>query len=538
MELTFIKMMKENETDFMGFKNHSPIEIAEDLSISIKANSLAYCEPQSDAELDEYKEMEFSILLNEEKTIVSDLYPELKEYEEFLVTEEDEAIYGNVPIDMIEKLYQKLLTHDEEESTKEKSENDSESDEIESIPEDEPVQEEMKPKNNPVAKKKITRKSGVKKINAIQDALNKKFYEREEEIEGMLVALLSGQHVLLIGEPGTGKSLLSMELANIIDGSDYFQWLLTKYTTPEELFGALSLKELEKGVHVRNVKDKLPEAHLAFLDEIFKSNSAILNSLLTLINERIFYNNGTPIESPLISLIGASNEYPEEDEGLEAMFDRLLLRYEVKQVRDRNNFVEMLKDKSKDIKVPSITIKELYDVQDHTNQIVVSDRIYETIADICQELEDEGIRPSARRVKNSIEAIKAKTFIDGRTHVEEKDLIILNHILWNDIHEKEDAINIIKNFAQDNVENVLDRVKVESVELLNEVRNSKSRKSNSETANYDQATEISSKLKSLAAELEQLNKDNPGRTDEIKVVLDEINEGQQSIFEELLLVNI
>jgi len=140
MELTFIKKMKENETDFMGFKNHSPIEIAEDLSISIKANSLAYCEPQSDAELDEYKEMEFSILLNEEKTIVSDLYPELKEYEDFLVTEEDEAIYGNVPVDMIEKLYQKLLTHDEEESAEEKSESDSESDEIESISEDEPVQ--------------------------------------------------------------------------------------------------------------------------------------------------------------------------------------------------------------------------------------------------------------------------------------------------------------------------------------------------------------------------------------------------------------
>src|SRR5699024_10873117 len=120
-------------------------------------------------------------------------------------------------------------------------------------------------------------------------------------IEGMLVALLSKQHILLIGEPGTGKSLLSMEFANIIDKSSYFQWLMTKYTTPEEIFGALSIKELEKGVHKRNTNGKLPEAELVFLDEIFKSNSAILNSLLTLINERLFYNNGTPIKSPLIS---------------------------------------------------------------------------------------------------------------------------------------------------------------------------------------------------------------------------------------------
>ena len=107
---------------------------------------------------------------------------------------------------------------------------------------------------------------------------------------------------------------------------------ITAFTTPEDMFGPVSLSELEKGVYKRNTDHKMPAAHLSFLDEIFKANSAILNALPTLINERLFYNNGIPHETPLISVIGASNEYPEEGEGLEALFDRFLLRFEVEYI--------------------------------------------------------------------------------------------------------------------------------------------------------------------------------------------------------------
>src|SRR5699024_10820526 len=158
--------------------------------------------------------------------------------------------------------------------------------------------------------------ANFEKLMEIKNALNGKFFEREKEVEALLVALLSQQHMLLIGPAGTAKSQLATELANIISESNYFQWLLTRFTTPEELFGPLNLKELEQGVYKRNTANKLPEAEISFLDEIFKSNSAILNSLLTLINERLFYNNGSPEETPIMTIVGASNEYPEEDEGL------------------------------------------------------------------------------------------------------------------------------------------------------------------------------------------------------------------------------
>src|SRR5690625_4423693 len=153
-----------------------------------------------------------------------------------------------------------------------------------------------------------------------------------------------------------------MELANIVNGSNYFEWQLGKYTTPEELFGAIRLDELEKGIHMRNTSNKLPEAHFAYLDEIFKGSTAILNTLLKIMNERVFDNNGQ-MRVPLITVIGASNELPEEDEGLEAMYDRFLLKYEVQPIRKRENRIKMRKGIGQDITIPSITMEELKELQ-------------------------------------------------------------------------------------------------------------------------------------------------------------------------------
>src|SRR5438046_6597508 len=147
--------------------------------------------------------------------------------------------------------------------------------------------------------------TGAEKLKKIRDELRQTFLERADLIDGALAALLSSNHVLLIGPPGTAKSMLADELCRRIEGGAYFQWLLTKFTTPEEVFGAVSLKALEADEYRRVTTGKLPEAHIAFLDEVFKANSSILNAILTLVNERRFHN-GREVETvPLLSLFGA-----------------------------------------------------------------------------------------------------------------------------------------------------------------------------------------------------------------------------------------
>jgi MoxR-like ATPase len=157
--------------------------------------------------------------------------------------------------------------------------------------------------------------------------------ERGSAVRLALLAALAGEHVLLIGPPGTAKSELARRLHRAFAGAGYFERLLTRFSTPEELFGPLSLKALEDDRYERLTTGFLPTAGIAFLDEVFKANSAILNALLTLLNEREFDNGSGRLRTPLVSVIGASNEVP-ADEALQAFFDRFLLRVPVAPVSD------------------------------------------------------------------------------------------------------------------------------------------------------------------------------------------------------------
>src|SRR6476646_1914772 len=162
------------------------------------------------------------------------------------------------------------------------------------------------------------------RLRLLANTLERQFLGKDEIIRLLMIAVVAGEHCVLLGPPGTAKSALIRSLAELMQAR-YFEYLLTRFTEPNEIFGPVDIGAFREGVYRRNTAGMLPEAEVVFLDEVFKSNSAILNALLTLLNERKFNNGGTVMDVPLLSVIGASNEVP-QDESLAAIFDRFLLR--------------------------------------------------------------------------------------------------------------------------------------------------------------------------------------------------------------------
>ena len=273
------------------------------------------------------------------------------------------------------------------------------------------------------------------KLLNVEEELSGLFFERKEEIRGLLVGLLSREHVLLLGPPGAAKSELAEELCSRIvweDGSrtGYFRWLLSRTSTPEELFGPVSLRALEEDSYRRKTKGKLPEAKIAFLDEVFECNSAVLNGLLSVLNERLFFNDGEPTRIPLEIVVAASNEPPVEREGLEALLDRFLLRYTVSYVREEGSFGALLRRESEaPLRRTKITASELFEAQQEAQRVDASG-VLPAIAALRRELSEAGIPVSDRRYARSLKLLRANAYLEGRHGVAEEDLLLLANVLW------------------------------------------------------------------------------------------------------------
>jgi MoxR-like ATPase len=290
------------------------------------------------------------------------------------------------------------------------------------------------------------------------------FPERKHVIEGALAAILASEHILLLGPPGTAKSALARALAQAFGGV-YFERLLTKFSTPEELFGAISLKALEQDRFARVVTGKLPEAEFAFVDEVFKANSAILNSLLSLVNERVFHNDGQPMTCPLVTMFGASNELPEGKE-LEALFDRFLLRFEVGYLLRPGN-LKLVLAAPDPVAASVMTMKDLRAAQAEVAKVTISDETIDALIQIRDGCKAEGIIASDRRWKKSLKLAQAAAYMAGEKKTSPEDLSILVDSLWREPKDRPKVARLVGKLA--------DPVGAQAAEILDAARETAAR---------------------------------------------------------------
>ncbi len=281
-------------------------------------------------------------------------------------------------------------------------------------------------------------------VQEVARILGAAFLDKQEIIRLMLVSAIAGEHMVIVGPPGTAKSAMVNMFAKLLDAR-YFEYLLTRFTEPNELFGPVDIAAFREGRYTRRTEHMLPQAEIVFLDEIFKSSSAILNSLLHVINERKFANGPVVTQVPLISLFAASNEVPNDD-SLAAMFDRFLIRvlsdnldsYHFGELMQRGIALEVARMTGRGDELrPVLSSRELRAVQAAFDRFMVfPDEFLAKYKGLIFQIRSEGISVSDRRAVKLLKLFAASAVFDGRTQVHDGDFFVLRHI-WNNLDQVE-----------------------------------------------------------------------------------------------------
>ncbi|MFP3171491.1 MAG: AAA family ATPase [Acidilobus sp.] len=359
--------------------------------------------------------------------------------------------------------------------------------------------------------------------------LESPFVGRHEESLVITLALMTGEHVVLIGEPGTAKSAIARRSAELLSAK-FFKYLLTKFTEPSELFGPLDIKALRQGVYRRITTGKLPEAEIAFLDEIFNANSAVLNSILSIMQERVLYDGYTEIKVPLWTLVGASNRVPEEPE-LEALYDRFLFRQNVRpldeeswdSLLDASWKLEMGITQAANKVMSTDDIKEINNLMFKVDLSAVKSKLIR----LFMIMNEKELHISDRRKGKILKAIAAHAILEGRLQATESDLIVLKYTVPKDIDDFDKVNTILVEELK-----TKERIMRELEEIANNVKNSE--KSIKELEAFDpRLLDIYKNLKVAKGKIQSLVQDV--EDEEVRRKAEEVDDMIESLTQEIMI---
>lgn len=311
----------------------------------------------------------------------------------------------------------------------------------------------------------------LERFKQLLGEMNRGIYEKETEISLSLLAALAGESIILLGPPGVAKSMVARQLKTAFRDAQSFEYLMSRFSTPDEIFGPVSIQKLKTSdTYERAMEGYLPTADVVFLDEIWKAGPAIQNTLLTVINEKIFRNGNREMHLPLKLLVAASNELPAKGEGLEALWDRFVIRIESRPIKLEKNFRAMLLESHADFSGSTgilghadfadnadfsdlkITAEEYAGWTERIDKIGVKIEVLDAISAIRKSLravnvdeaaERRNIYVSDRRWKNIVRLLRTSAFMQDREEVDICDLLPIYHCLWQEPEERDAIRNIV-----------------------------------------------------------------------------------------------